>query len=187
MDSNPIKWHERECRAIPGFTGYFACEDGSILSGLKSCDGRSKVNTGQPRKALKADLRPIDGRKRYTLRADSGKLIRRYGSHFVLLAFTGEKPAGMEACHENGDCTNDSATNLRWDTSTANKADMLKHGTRIRGQAHNKSKVTDAQADEIIERRKQGEKLKSLAIEFGVTESAISFISKGKRNKCLTA
>jgi len=103
----------------------------------------------------------------------------------VLIAFVGPKPYGMEACHNDGDCTNDIHSNLRWDTPVNNKADMLRHGTRLRGERHPLSKVTDQQAREIIRRRSNGELLKVIAQEFKITESAVSFISKGKRNNAI--
>lgn len=47
----------------------------------------------------------------------------------VLEAFVGPCPPGMEACHNDGDTSNNSLPNLRWDTSSANKQDMIRHGT----------------------------------------------------------
>lgn len=175
-------------RRIPGFHDYSAGDDGCIYRVQRRGGGgftpRWTRPLDEPRK-LKPDIRPIDGRKRYTLRRDDGKYIRKYGSYFVLLAFVGPRPDGMEACHDNGDCTDDTRRNLRWDTPVNNKADMVRHGTQRRGEKHHKAKVTDAQAISIILRRNAGEKLRVLAKEFGVTESAICYIAKGKRHQCL--
>lgn len=84
----------------------------------------------------------------------------------------------MEACHNNGDCTDDSLGNLRWDTPTANKADMLRHGTRLTGERHPKARLTDDDIGLVIEARRQGETLRAIAGVFGVTEARVSQICK---------
>lgn len=47
----------------------------------------------------------------------------------VLEAFVGPCPEGMEGCHGDGDPTNNSLGNLRWDTATSNQLDKVRHGT----------------------------------------------------------
>lgn len=47
----------------------------------------------------------------------------------VLMAFVGPPPDGMEACHNDGNPTNNSLENLRWDTRSANRYDSVRHGT----------------------------------------------------------
>lgn len=168
----PLKWHGSiyERRPILGFPGYFARADGSIWSDL-----------GKDPKVLRPDIRKSDGRKRYTLRAERGRYVRRYGGEWVLLAFHGPRPSGQECCHEDGDCRNDAAWNVRWDTSTNNKADMLRHGTRQRGEQINTSKLTAEQIQEIRTARATGARLKALAAQYGVTETMISLIAR-RRN-----
>jgi hypothetical protein len=46
----------------------------------------------------------------------------------VLIAFVGPCPPGMEGCHYDDDKTNNTLTNLRWDTRAANAADNLRNG-----------------------------------------------------------
>jgi hypothetical protein len=46
----------------------------------------------------------------------------------VLLAFVGPCPKGMEACHWDDNPGNNHLSNLRWDTSLANKRDMARNG-----------------------------------------------------------
>lgn len=53
------------------------------------------------------------------------KLVHR----LVLEAFVGPCPNGHECCHGDGDPSNNSLSNLRWDTSSANHYDMVRHGT----------------------------------------------------------
>lgn len=47
----------------------------------------------------------------------------------VLEAFVGPRPAGMEACHGDGDPGNNRLSNLRWDTHESNMDDQRRHGT----------------------------------------------------------
>lgn len=47
----------------------------------------------------------------------------------VLFAFVGPCPDGMEGCHNDGNPRDNSLSNLRWDTRSANHLDKVKHGT----------------------------------------------------------
>ncbi|MBN7395680.1 HNH endonuclease [Mycobacteroides abscessus subsp. abscessus] len=49
----------------------------------------------------------------------------------VLEAFVGPCPDGMEACHFDGDKTNNRLPNLRWDTRRANQDDAIRIGKRL--------------------------------------------------------
>ena len=52
----------------------------------------------------------------------------KYIHRLVLEAFVGPCPEGMETCHNNGVRTDNRLENLRWDTSSANNDDIVKHG-----------------------------------------------------------
>lgn len=47
----------------------------------------------------------------------------------VLEAFVGPCPEGMEACHNNGDRSDNRLENLRWDTHENNTSERAIHGT----------------------------------------------------------
>ena len=47
----------------------------------------------------------------------------------VLMTFGGPQPEGMEACHNDGDTSNNRSDNLRWDTHQNNMRDKIEHGT----------------------------------------------------------
>lgn len=58
-----------------------------------------------------------------------GKGNSQYVHTLVAAAFLGERPEGLEVCHNDGDATNNCVNNLRYDTHAGNYADMFRHGT----------------------------------------------------------
>lgn len=49
----------------------------------------------------------------------------------VAAAFLGERPEGLVVCHGNGDCYDNRAANLRYDTRSENNHDAVRHGTHV--------------------------------------------------------
>lgn len=110
-------------------------------------------------------------------------------------AYIGEVPQGHDVCHtcDNRKCVN--PAHLFSGTRKDNMADCIAKGRQCRGErrraaarlsvprgeAHCRSKLTDAQVTDIRERRASGEKLAGLAAEFGVAETTISQLARGVR------
>ena len=97
----------------------------------------------------------------------------------VLLAFVGPCPNEMEACHNDGDCTNNRLENLRWDTRKANWQDARIHKTALIGESSPKAILT---AEEVIAIRVLYSKrisIKSLAQFFHVSSGAVAKIVSG--------
>jgi hypothetical protein len=67
----------------------------------------------------------------------------RYVHRLVLETFVGPCPEGMEACHYDGDRSNNALSNLRWDTRAANAADRIRHGTTRRGERAPGARLTN--------------------------------------------
>jgi hypothetical protein len=85
----------------------------------------------------------------------------------------------MEACHNNGDCTDDSLTNVRWDTPIANKADMKRHGTDLSGDRNGNAKLNWPLVREIRRRVAAGEATKSaIARELNVSATLVGYVVK---------
>ncbi|AWN04235.1 HNH endonuclease [Gordonia phage Sour] len=57
-----------------------------------------------------------------------GSVVRARVHRLVLEAFVGPCPEGQQACHADDDKTNNELTNLRWDSPSANAADMRRNG-----------------------------------------------------------
>jgi len=65
---------------------------------------------------------------------DKGKAshLKRAVHVLVLEAFISPRPIVMyDACHNDGDPSNNVVTNLRWDTRVENGRDSVRHGTNI--------------------------------------------------------
>ena len=163
---------------VVGFEGLYSVSDpGRVRSDwhvLLMRDGRHRtVNT----RILRP--RPISGYPNVTLwRANvsaDGPIHR-----LVLEAFVGRRPPGMEACHNDGDRTNNHVGNIRWDSVKANASDREKHGTQTRGETHHTSKLTQADVDEIRSLRRRGLILQEIAGRFGVCISTISQICRNQ-------
>jgi len=102
----------------------------------------------------------------------------------VAEAFLGPRPSPKhQANHIDGIRTNPRADNLEWVTSSGNQRhrfDVLKHGNP-RGEANGFSKLTEAKVREIRVRRAAGEKLVSIAVDYGIDFSTVSDIANGRR------
>jgi hypothetical protein len=61
-------------------------------------------------------LSPCSGRKFITI----GKRRTLVTSRVVLITFVGPPRPGDQACHQDGDCTNDALSNLRWGSQAEN-------------------------------------------------------------------
>lgn len=82
-----------------------------------------------------ADQQPLkqyvankSGHRRVVLKRPEGGRLQQYVHRVVLSAFVGPCPDGMECCHNDGDGTNNRLKNLRWDTTSSNMYDKVKHG-----------------------------------------------------------
>ncbi len=74
----------------------------------------------------------LDGNGRPTVRLYRQGVPREFRVHgLVLTTFVGPKPTGLEACHGDGNPTNNALSNLRWDTRSSNQIDSVRHGTHI--------------------------------------------------------
>lgn len=99
----------------------------------------------------------------------------------VLEAFVGTRPDGMECCHRNGDRSDASLANLRWDTPKANQADKITHGTHLSGCSHHHAKLSDVQIREIFNLAQDGLPQSKIGKRFGVDQSTICRILRGAR------
>jgi hypothetical protein len=87
----------------------------------------------------------------------------------------------MEACHNDGNPSNNRLTNLRWDTRSENQRDRVRHGSA------SYVKLAESDITRIWERLLAGDSLVSIARDFGVTSGTISGIRCGTRWSHITS
>lgn len=163
-------------KVIPGFENYKASSLGQIRSIGKisaSAFGPAKIVDGP---ILKPTLRKKDGYLVIGL-FSNGKQYQKGVHQFVMLAFVGLPPEGMQTLHEDGIRTNCKLSNLSYGTALANASDRTRHGNTGIGEKNGNAKLSDAQVLKI--RKIEIETnctYASLAPQFGVTPEMISKI-----------
>lgn len=103
---------------------------------------------------------------------------------FACIYANGEKPGPeYHAAHEcgngHGGCMN--PYHMKWKKVADNMADKVRHGTQARGHAHHSAKLTDDAVSEIKRQLIANKTKRHIANDFGVSDSLICMISKGKR------
>jgi hypothetical protein len=152
-------------KAVVGFEGLYEVSDHGRIRSIKS--GQIKAYTKHV-----YDARPFMN----LWKNNKQKVVRPHT--LVLTAFVGQRPDGMECCHNDGNPWNNRLDNLRWDTPRNNQLDRIKHGTSNRGERCAAAKLTEAQVMAIFaDTRLQRE----IAADYGVLQNTISRIKSGKR------
>lgn len=148
---------------IPNFPNYFATDTGQIVSmrGKNAKIRKTKINKGGYEIVIMSFDKVETTRSVHTL---------------VLEAFVGPRPAGMHACHNDGNKTNNHLSNLRWDSAKSNSDDRRKHETDNIGTRNGRNKLSEAQVINIRNQNAIGVDMKTLAQQFGVTYQQIKHI-----------
>jgi hypothetical protein len=164
-----------EWKTIPGYPLYQVSNDGRVQSCAKRIGkGRGLGSHIVPGNSWKEKIISNDA-KGYPV-TTLGRGNKRLVHHLVLLAFVGPRPENQECRHLDGNPQNNRLDNLQWGTSLENHADQKQHGTRVKGERHYKSKVSDSQRAEIKARYQGGELQKNLGREFGLTQATVSYL-----------
>lgn len=162
-----------QIKNIPGFPGYWIDVDGNVWSSWKT--GNHKIKHGNIKKMTP---RNAGNNYRKVTLCKEGNQASFYIHHLVLNAFVGPCPEGMEACHNNGDSTNNILKNLRWDTKKSNERDKVKHGTRLYGEKSPVSKLKREDVECILRLIEEGEQLREIAEKYPVRYETIRRIKK---------
>ena len=165
-------------RPIEGIEHYRIGEDGSGWSRLVRGSKRRSLGEWSP---IKAHANPKSGHLYFRLTIN-GKTVKRYVHRVVLESFVGPCPKGMECLHQDGNPRNCNLGNLRWGTRKENCADTAAHGRAYRGDRHFLAKLRESDIEAIHEIKKTNPKATSvdLGILFGVSESTIRAVLKGR-------
>src|SRR5690242_190605 len=111
-------------RPVVGYEGAYEVSDhGRVRSLMREVPAGQRGGTRLvPGRLLVAPL-GRNGYRQVTLRR------RTHLVHaLVATAFLGERPPGLEVCHNDGDSENNAVANLRYDTVSENRLDTVRHG-----------------------------------------------------------
>ena len=164
-----------EWRDIPGYEGkYQASSLGRIKSLRRMVRGRTRVGTpflrSVPEHILKPGVYCRAGHLSVVLgHGENGRPVHQ----LVALTFLGACPKGMEVLHINGDPTDNRIENLRYGTRTQNILDVYRQGGVWR-------KLSTTNVQYIRRMLDGGIRGRDIARAFGVSESTISSIKRGK-------
>ena len=114
-------------RPIPGYEGAYEVSD---LGKVRSLSREVYAGQGRTRRHAGRSLSVWTGDhySKVRLKLD-GQGTTKNVHTLVALAFLGPCPDGMEVCHNNGRHHDNRASNLRYDTHSANQRDSVRLGT----------------------------------------------------------
>jgi hypothetical protein len=151
---------------VPGFEGFYEV---SNLGQVRNAETGLLLKPGLNR-----------GYKHVCLCRD-GKGSTKYIQRLVLLAFCGEPHCpDADACHNDGDKTNNCLTNLRWGTRADNCADKARHGTQQFGTKARTAKLNEDQVLGMRRAVRAGKSTYSLAKEMKLSAHTVWCAVVGK-------
>lgn len=159
-------------KPIAGYEGHYEVSD---LGRIKSLARGTTQSSGRQRRLVERIMStPVHATGYRFVTLHMGAIREKLRVHLLVLrAFVGEKPEGCEACHRDGDRTNNALSNLRYDTISANQMDRVIHGTSNRGTQHANSILDEEKVRAIrIDPRRHG----LIAADFGVSNGCVSLI-----------
>lgn len=111
----------------------------------------------------------------------NGKPISRTVHSLIAEAFIGPRLEGLQVRHKDGDPSRSILENIEYGTPKQNMSDKIDHGTQPRGEQIYCAKLKESDIVSIRTRRAAGEKLISIAEDYGVTEVYIHHICTGEK------
>lgn len=156
-------------RAIPGFGDRYEASDAG------------RVRNKQTSRILKHAANPRGYCHLSLFENNVGTTVDVH--RLVLLAFVGQCPTERpQTNHKDGNKANNSLQNLEYVSYGENMehADKVLGAFPFRRVKHPAAKLSEAQVAEIKRRRAEGAMLKSLSKEFGISETHICAIAKGR-------
>lgn len=119
-----MKWKD-----VPGWSGWYQVSSCGKVRSISRCFRFKRLNQTVTRTLAGRILKQQFSTRGYpkVSLTKPGYRTQPLIHEIVLSAFAGEKPRGLQACHNDGDKRNNKASNLRWDTCQSNINDREKH------------------------------------------------------------
>ena len=165
---------EENWKEIPGYPDYEVSDKGNV----RSWKNLSPTTPGEKPRFIAQCISMHGYQKVRIFRNKISETVYIY--KLVLLAFVGPCPPGMEACHNDGTRTNNSPSNLRWDTRKNNLNDRNRHGTNILGTRNGRAKLDDNKVKIIRELYRLGHSQLTIATLYEVSQVVISSVTLRK-------
>jgi hypothetical protein len=152
---------------IPNFPGYFATDEGQILSYKR---GVARIRQAH-----------LSG-SRYLILSlwNNGVATNRSVHSLVLEAFVGPRPTPLhQVRHLNGIRIDNRLENLAWGTASENANDRKDHGTQVLGSRVGTNQLTEQDVINLRQEIVAGATLNRLAMRYNVNATTIYFAAVG--------
>lgn len=157
-----------EYKDVPGYLGYIVGTNGDVWS----CRTQSANKFGEWKKLKQ---KQNSSNKRMEVGIGSPTVTIQV-HRLVLMTFIGERPNGLECCHNNGDYLNNNLSNLRYDSRESNTLDRHKHNNF----KQIKQKLDDKTASEILWKLQNNGTVSQIARDYNLSYDLIQNIKHGR-------
>jgi hypothetical protein len=129
-----LKAAKEKWAAVSGYTGLYEVSDRGRVRSLERTVGSEKEGTLRVMPGVLLEPLPMPKGYQQVHLFKDGKSATVTVHSLVAEAFIGPRPKGKQVAHNDGDPTNNRASNLRYVGQAENEADKKKHGT-VKGTA----------------------------------------------------
>lgn len=161
---------------VSGFEGEYEVSDQGRVRSLARLDRRGYLQSGRLLKPMRNNRH--SNHRRVVLSKD-GKRTDKLVHRLVLETFIGPCPEGHEACHNDGNPSNNVLSNLRWGTKKSNALDREEH----RQEPHVTVRYTDQDRREALDLLQQGLTYFQIRQRLGMSPKTLWLLKKGQANR----
>jgi NUMOD4 motif/HNH endonuclease len=177
-------------KAVVGFEGLYEVSDRGRVRSIGRLEVITRIQFGKKdthsrvRKGGLISVKENSRGYRVVTLWKNGKAYFPFVHQLVLAAFVGRRVKNSVSRHLDGNCRNNSPTNLAWGSQKDNVADSIEHGTWTHGIAHGMAKNNDEIVREI---RRSEDSQRVIAARYGISQGAVWQIRSGKTWKHVDA
>ena len=169
-------------KPIRGFKGHYEISNHGRVKSLsrKIKHSRSIFLTMKERILKQSVTRNGKPHYAHVILSLNGKHTTGHIHQLAAKTFIGKRPYGCEVMHKDGNLLNNHVSNLIYGTRKDNMAMAIEHGTTTRGIKNPMAKLTNNNVNRVKRLYKKGMFQREIGDVFGVSQSCISSILKGK-------